>query len=448
MRLLIAACVLAACDRGSSLDAVEVSTVELPAVAPVQPTVPPAPTKPVPPRAPLGKPTHIQERDSETLCLRDDAGNERCRKLTMNFRGEPVVAVDAPPIEPYALTRGTTACTLLDRSLVCGAEPPTPVTEHRGGYYNYLEGRDQVHWFEPSSTGTPALHTMAPLPGGIVQLEVGFRIGCARTGNAEVWCWSDPQQPRKVATPPGVAEIVLQDPFELCVRTDAGELHCTPPFTQKEALFCSKHGLACGTGEIERRDLKTSFDPLAKVMQPLRRVALPHRTADVDRDEDPIYQYCMDALFVGATNAGACALGPNGAVSCFSVCGGRWRTGTVANLPTTVKRVWSEGATGYALAADGELWWWPRARDCEAKASATAARVPNLPPIADLATPLSLRSGPQTWQPLRCALATTGEVRCWQPDETTGAPSKLFDPMVTPRVDHSRPRGRTPDAGN
>jgi len=425
VRLLLAFLAIAACDRGLP-DPVEpvVPPAPPPAVEPAKP----APPKPVPAPA-LGKITHLFRYDNQTLCVRDAAGLQRCRQFDKRFHDKPIAVTDAKPDSPIELTRAGAACSYRDGELACGASK-TPMTVRSGGFHLYLIAADNtVSYFEPSNSATPVLETLAPLAGGIAQVEIGFRVGCARTTTAEVWCWSDPKKPKRVVTPPNVVEIALQDPFELCVRTGSGELHCTPPYTQREELFCSKSKLACGTGGVEQVELKTSFDPLTKVLRPLARVALAHRATDVDPDNDPLYQFCLDSLFVQPTNAGACMLGDNGNVSCVSACNGRWRVGKVTGLPSTITRTWSEGATGYALASDGALWWWPRARDCSGPANASATRFANLPPIAELAEPLSLQTGPQSWEPLRCALATNGDVRCWQTHRDTGVPGKPIDPM-------------------
>lgn len=419
MRLLFAVC-LVACQRAP--DPTE------PIFEP--PTFEPAPAvAPKPPAPPTqGKATQIERRDSRTICTRDAKGIERCRSLAVDyFKNRAITSHEATVEKPLKLTRGGVPCTLLGNQLSCGSTS-VPVTIEPGGYHVYLRAGETLSWFTPelASTSDPILHPMQPFPGAIAQHAIGFRIGCALTTQAEVYCWSDPEKPRKLAVPANVVDLVLQDPFELCVRTAAGDVHCTPPFAP-ESLICSKHSIACGTGSPERVELDTSFDPLTKVVRPLRRVALAHSAIEAAADDAPIFQFCLDSLAVGPRTAGACALGDGGKVSCFAACGSSWRIGAVAGLPSTVTKIWSEGTTGYALAADGALYWWPRAHDCRAAANVKATRF-ELPAILDLAPPLSLQSGPSGFEHVRCALARTGEVRCWKADDT-GAPMTPFDPM-------------------
>jgi hypothetical protein len=421
VRPLVVVGFLIACHR-PELEAPELP-VARPAVTPVAPT---PPAKPVP--APRTTWTSIERRDNDTLCRRDAAGMENCRRMTMRGRGS-TIGFEAPRPDDTALTSAGVACTYRGSTLACdGAAPITGVTAKAGGFYAYLHHGDTIRYFEPSHAAAP-LSTMAPLPGGIRQLAIGFRVGCALTTDDAVWCWSDPKKPSRATTPPKVAEIMIQDPFELCVRTTGGDVHCSPPFVQDDSLICSKSQLACGTGTVEGpRPLKTSFDPLAKLMRPLRKLPLTTSVSRLSPDDDQLYLFCLDALAVAPDPIGGCTLSSTGEVSCFSVCKKAWRTGTVAGLPGGVTRIWSDDKTGYALAADGALWWWPRMLDCDAPANATAKPITGLPAISELAPTFSVQSGPQSWEVARCALTTAGDVRCWKPDPTTGTPANFFDP--------------------
>jgi hypothetical protein len=407
---------LLACDRD-----VVVAPDEPPAVAP-KPVVTPAPTPvPAPPAKPkLGRIVRIELRDNYILCAHDAANATRC--VHMKHTNQLVLA-EHDTKHAKVLELAGTSCTYDSVALVCPGQPPRPMTFSHGHFW-YLHDANGVYWFDAGAMKLSAARTFG---GGVKQLSVGYRVGCVLAGNGEVWCWSNPATPKRVTTPPKVAEIMVQDPFELCVRTEGGELHCGPPFVQQEPLFCHKDKLACGTGGIEQRELTTSFDPLAKLARPLRRVALASKIERLVRDEDQIYLFCMDSLAVLADRLGGCTIDGKGEVACFAPCGSAWRSTRVTGLPATTK-LWSDDSTGYALTATGALWAWPHGHDFDqCGAATTAARSVGIQ-IADLAPPLFARSGPQRWDLYRCALLTDGTVRCWTPGED-GHPSAMFDPF-------------------
>jgi hypothetical protein len=69
----------------------------------------------------------------------------------------------------------------------------------------------------------------------------------------------------------------------------------------------------------------------------------------------------------------------------------------------------------YSIADDGTLWAW-QAASCDAPAPVTAEKVAGMPPVSELAHPLFLRTGPQRWEVVRCALGTDGATHCWTID--------------------------------
>lgn len=253
--LLLAGClVIAACDRSdqrasaSEPDAVReprLAEPTRPAVVPVAPVPPVTAPAPAPVPAPaFGPPVRLATRSSQVLCAHDAAGRERCREVTPSYArtapgtGYRLAAGDAPPRQTTRLIRDGVACTLAEDRLACGGATAHLVTRHPGERFDYVEDAGRWSWYEPGRATGPddalELHSLA-LPAPSAQVAIGFRVGCARTTTAGVYCWSDPRRPRRIATPANVVELALQAPFELCVRTAAGEVHCTPPFVQAGA---------------------------------------------------------------------------------------------------------------------------------------------------------------------------------------------------------------------
>jgi hypothetical protein len=412
---------LVACTRDS--------VIEEPAVAPAPaPTpVPHPPPEPAPPPTTpkLGTIVRIETRGGDTLCMHD-AATKRCVELVVS--GGKLAQTIVDPKSELKLELAGTPCTYDGSVLACDDGLRKPLAHSGAVDFGYLHDGERVYWYAPSDDRAK-LSEVRTFSGGIAQLSVRFRAACALAGNGEVWCWANPAAPKRVATPPKVAEIMVQDPFALCVRTTTGEVHCGPAFVQQDSLFCHKDKIACGTGGVEQRELTTSFDPLAKLARPLRRVSLPGTIDRLVRDEDQLYLFCLDSLAVQVEPLGGCALASDGSVACFGACGAAWKTTRVKGLPA-VSKIWSDDRNGYALAAGGALWTWRRGLfddECAKWTDVTAERVPDIA-VTDLAPPLFARSGPQNWDLYRCALLADATVRCWSVDHA-GTRGTLFEPL-------------------
>jgi len=268
--------------------------------------------------------------------------------------------------------------------------------------------------------------TIAGVPA-IRQVSTALRVGCALTETGEVWCWSDPKQPRKRAVPPDVVDIAVIDPFALCVRTRAGEVSCTPAVATTGDVLCDVAGVRCRYRPAVDRPRGKSFDPITPLLQPLVTVPLGFAARRFTRDEYqvfPIVPDLIEAMFQDP-HAGGCALGPAGEVACVLGCNGRGVY--TVKLPPVVD-VRSDAVDGYGVTASGELWTWPRVPvscvdpDAPVFRGEIAARRVELPPVAQLAPLVHYEGLRKFGTDVRCVALRDGTVRCW---EDLG---KLFDP--------------------
>lgn len=408
MRFLVICALIAGCTR-------DVATHEPGVEVPAPKPVPPVPPKPAPtPPAPVAKIAALEVRELGILCAIDTAGGRKCSKVTWDWQGNGFSA--APTKEDPAADEyldGGKKCTYRDRTLACeGAAAIANVRFRFGAYYSYFEKPDGVSWFQHVKEGTADLHAMTGV-GTIAQLAVGWRVACSLGTDGAVWCWSDPKKPKKIATPPEVAAIVIQDPFELCVRTKAGDVHCTPPFVGTDSLACSKTSIACGTGNAENPRLTTSFDPLAMIARPLAKLEVP-RAPQLLRDDDHMYAICMEVWMLNPLSVGGCSSDPEtGAVNCFATCGKRWRRYSVVGLPPAAQ-IAPDTDGGVAIARDHQVWTWarPETEGC-APVDVRATPRKDLPALTSMVEMLMVQNGPTTWDRLHCGITPDGGARCW-----------------------------------
>jgi hypothetical protein len=410
---------LAACARD-----VEPKPVPSPAVK--------APPKPAPPPAKI---VALEPRGNGGLCMRDTAGTRSCLHIERTWNPERYVQMPMKT-DPFAtdFTVGGTKCEYKDDTLACAGSAPIANVRYRtGGYYSYLEKPDGVAWFPAAGNGEE-LRDVAGI-GKVAQLAVGWRVACALATDGAVSCWSDPRTPKKIATPSDVAQIFIQDPFELCVRTARGETLCTAPFYQgDDQLACEKGSILCGTAGAEEAKVRKAFDPLSKIVRPLATIAVP-RASTLERDDDAIYGICMDSWQLVPNQVGGCAIEPaTGAVACFASCGKNWRTYRVTGLPAMAS-VYPETTGGFGIARDHVVWTWqrPDAEDCKPLADVAATKLADVPPMEKLAATLYVQSGPSTNDHLRCGITVDGGTRCWVVPQFGRKPiTGVFDPRALP----------------
>lgn len=282
-----------------------------------------------------------------------------------------------------------------------------------------------------------AVEPEPPIPPAIAaktvrQVSFAFRVGCALTASSEVWCWSDPKRPRKIAVPADVDEIAVLDPLALCVHTAAGDVACTPPIGVTGYLYCHNENNECRLRAEMDQPKGPPFDPIQPLTRPLVSQRLPFPATRFARDEYqvfPIVPDFIEAMYFDP-HVGGCILGAAGEVACVHTCGGATRgTYRVQMPPATSIR--SDLTTGYGVTETGELWVWPRIpAECTRDATVIAQRTP-LPPIAQLAPLLHYDGLKKFGTNVRCVALRDGDVRCWEPLETGGL-GTLFDPAVPP----------------
>jgi hypothetical protein len=391
VRIVVIVAVLASCTR-------DVRDREARPVA--APIVVDAPT-----RAPI---TRLSVRNADILCMHD-AGSAHCVELSggMDPTGKTVERAPVPDLTLELVNDGS-ACTWRSDRLACdGAAPIDNVQLVDGESQRYLQGSDRVWFVDPPK----ALHAMQSFPGGVRQLALGFMTGCALAGDGTVWCWSDPSRPRKIATPPRVADIAIVDPFALCMRTESGAVHCTPTFVSHEPFACTTHGFSCGSGGIEG-PITHLFDPLVALTRPLQPLGVAEPVRTLVGDNGRLFTATIDNVVPDpAPHFGGCVLGASGALACFAMCEHGWGVVRVTGLPA-ISKLSPDPTSGYALAVDGTVWTW--LHTCTGDVAATKVA---LPPVAQLAEPIDIRVGPagrQVWT--RCVLTRAGDVSCWTAD--------------------------------
>lgn len=371
--------------------------------------------------APAAAITRLSVHDTDILCMHD-ANGAHCTVLTggADPTGKQLSQIPIPE-RRLELTDAGTPCTWREGRLACHGTAAIDNVELVNA--SYLQSAQQTWFIDPARK----LHAMKAFPGGVRQLAVGFLVGCALAGDGSVWCWSDPMQPRKVATPPRVAEIAVVDPFALCVRTETGEVHCTPKLAAHEPFACKLDGYACGSGGIEGPVVDLA-DPIVALTRPLQRLPLPEPARALVGDDGKMFVAAIENVVPSLTESfGGCVLGASGAVACFAMCEHGWGVVRVTGLPA-IAELSPDPADGHALAVDGTVWTWAHACTGQVAAAQVA-----LPPVAQLARPIGIHVGPSGGQfPTRCVLTRAGDVSCWTRDRS-GHASPRYDPRTLPR---------------
>ncbi len=264
------------------------------------------------------------------------------------------------------------------------------------------------------------------------QASFAFRVGCALTASNEVWCWSDPKRPRKIAAPTDVDLIAVLDPLALCVHTAAGDVACTPPVAPTGYVYCHNENNECRLRAEMDQPKGPAFDPIQPLTRPLVSERLPFPAMRFARDEYqvfPIVPDIIEAMYFDP-HVGGCVLGAAGEVACVHSCGATTRGNYRVRLPP-VASVRSDLTTGYGVTATGELWTWPRIpAECTRDATITAQRA-EVPAIAQLAPLLHYDGRRKFGTNIRCVALRDGDIRCWEPREDGGL-GTVFDPASPP----------------
>jgi hypothetical protein len=407
---------------------------------PAAPPATPIAVAPAPDAAPVvAKPriTKIDAKPSfgmeQPVCVHDDRGGVECVPIRWE-QGFVRAKLDRDVELKYTVVRGKASCSISETHLECSDAAPVAVEHLHTVQYGFVRDGDAISWYEyivdhddPRAAEPRPLRAMPAIAGGVKQLAVGFRAACVLTRDDAVWCWSDPKKPaKKLATPEGVEQIAIQDPFELCLRTRDGAVSCTPAYAGDE-LACDKHSARCGSTS---RAIK-EFDPLARIRRPAAKLALDHgATALVPQEVRPHAACVNKHLDVQVKTAGACALGGGGEVSCFQPCGGTW---TVARVKMPAAQdLWADIERGYARTAGGDVYSWPNETEtCTAKREITAAKMA-IAGVVELSDIIYVISGPHAYEPMRCAITDGGAgAMCWGLDPK-GEITQLADPRTLP----------------
>lgn len=432
-------CVLVACV--SEADRSEPAPVPVPLPA-VEPT-------PAPPKHPAVRSIELAgyawARDG--VCLHRVDGRKECLELGWDQRGKQLVrqAFDPTKGADHDFRSNRQPCNLAGTTLSCDGQPlVTGIERHATRHYSYLRAGDRVWWYEnwldidvPGAGETQVLRAMAAFPNGLKQLAVAFRASCALAGDDSVWCWSDPRSRRRATVPAGTVEIFVQEPFELCARTAAGAVTCSPALAPEDPA-CDKMNRFCGrvsfTADGEQRPMRDRFDPVSSLLRPQAPVELGHAATRIVRDDTEMHMYCRGdhKVIVDAKATGGCALGPAGEVTCFVPCGTRWDTFRITGM-APVTEVWLDDKTAYARTASGTLYAWPNLAaerqyaTCTPRADVVARELVELPGVTQLTAPLDILRGPHWYEKVRCAVIANGGARCWRADDA-GWPTEIGDP--------------------